>query len=438
MKKQLTKLFSAFLIVGVLASCETTDPLISEAQKNIFTQNFDEAISLLDSSAAKNPDDGLPHFYKAVTYAEQALTFEDPYERQPYYQDFRTSIVEARERFENQEEKPEEAGSVDEFVINTWGVEHNAAIEYATNDSVKATVEEPLQWAIGHLENATIINPDSTLSYDVLSQIRFMADDLQGAANALNQSMELKSPPPAEDYERLSAYYANLDKVDSSVVVLEEGIEAHPDSISLVQRMADAYMQSGDRDRSMQIIQDLIDKEPDNPQYRLALGTQLLQATTEISETVADNYDEIYDLQNEVRNASDAEADTMNERIAELEAENEELEAEIAELTEVAEAELTTVTEMRPDDDTAFNALGIIYQNKAAALFDKRNFTTDNEKAAEYDQQAKEDLTKAMEYYEKATELDPENTEYWQSLSRIYVTLDMPEKAEEAMEKAEM
>ncbi|SMO94933.1 tetratricopeptide repeat protein [Gracilimonas mengyeensis] len=438
MKHHLSKLLAAFLIVGVLASCESSDPLISEAQKNIYTQNYDEAIAMLDSSIATNPNSGLPYYYKALAYSEKALSFDDPAERKPPYKNFRESIVTARELFAGMEETPDVAGDVNNLILNTWGVEHNAAIEYATDDSVAATVEQPLKLAINHLENAIIVNPDSTLSYDVLSQVYYMDNNLQGAANALNQSMDLKNPPPAADYERLSAYYANLNKVDSSVVVLEEGMEIYPDSVSLVQRLADSYMQAGDRDRSIELIQTLIETDPSNPQYRLALGTQLLQATSEISEQVSDNYDRIYELQQEARGASGQAKEALNEEIAELETETAALEAEIAELSTLAEEELTEVIELRPNDDTAYNALGIIYQNKSAALFDKRNFTTDNQKAAEYDEMAKEELTKAMEYYEQAAELDPDNTQYWQTLSRIYVTLDMPEKAQEAMEKAGM
>jgi hypothetical protein len=43
-----------------------------------------------------------------------------------------------------------------------------------------------------------------------------------------------------------------------------------------------------------------------------------------------------------------------------------------------------------------------------------------------------------MKFYEKAAELDPDNQNYWASLFRIYTTLDMREKAEEAMEKSGM
>ncbi len=108
------------------------------------------------------------------------------------------------------------------------------------------------------------------------------------------------------------------------------------------------------------------------------------------------------------------------------------------ELSDRAEEELLQVAEKQPEDDRVYNYLGIAYQNRYAILFEKRNITADNELASEYDKQAKDELRQAMEYYEKAAELNPDNTQYWDVLSRIYVTLDMQEKAEEALEKAGM
>ena len=49
-----------------------------------------------------------------------------------------------------------------------------------------------------------------------------------------------------------------------------------------------------------------------------------------------------------------------------------------------------------------------------------------------------EEAEAAMENYERAAELDPDNTNYWESLFRIYTSLGMLEEAEAAMEKAGM
>lgn len=437
MKKLFRHLLTAFLFVGILASCESTDPLIEEAQKNIFTQNYDSALAVLDRSIAQNPNSGVPYYYKAMTYAEQARGIEPAADRKENYQNFRESAVTARELFAEMEEQPSEAESVTPLVLNTWGFEHNAAIEYVNDDSVKNSVPNPFETAVNHLENAVIINPDSVLSWAILAQVAGLAENYEKAAEAQKQAMELKGQPEADDYLRLGVYQRNLNDIDGALATMEEGVEQYPDSVMLVQNLADVYMTAGQRDKSIATIETLIERDPENAQYRLALGTQLLQATTEISEQITENYDEVYDLNSERRN-NPGKAEAIGSSIDSLLALNQELTNEMDELSARAQEELNKVVELRPDDAKAYEYLAISYSNKAAALYEERNFTTDNELASKLDEQAKAQLKKALENYEKAVEIDPDNSQYWQSLSRIYVQLDMQEKAEEAMEKAGM
>lgn len=437
MKKLLRNLLPAFLIVGILASCETTDPLIQEAQKNIFTQNYDSALAMLDRSIQKDSTNGVPYYYKALTYAEKARTISEAAERKPDYRNFRTSAVQAREVFSEMEEQPSEAEDVTPLILNTWGYEHNKAIEYINDDSVRATVESPLKKSVAHLENAVIVNPDSTLSWDILAQVLAMDNNFEEAIAAQRSTMDLKNPPPAEDFLRLGVYLRNAGNTEDALSTLETGVEQYPDSVSLVQNLADVYMEAGQREKSISTIEQLIQRDPSNAQYRLALGTQLLQATTEISDEITANYDRIYDLNSEIRNNAD-NAEELQATMDSLRTVNKELTEEMNDLSADAEAELIQVTELRPEDPQAFEYLAISFQNKAIALYEERNFTTDNELASELDQQGKEQFRKAMEYYEKAVELDPENQSYWRSLYRIYLQLDMQEKAEEAAEKAGM
>lgn len=438
MKKLLRNLIPVLLFFGILTGCETTNPIIDEAQLNIYTQNFDSAYASLDRYIEQNPESGIGHYYKAVAYSQEGPTIEPPSDRKPIYRDFRESILTSRELFAEAEEKPEEAGEVDDLVLNTWGFEHNASLDYATNDSVMASVDEPLKIAISHLENAIIINPDSVLSYDVLSQIHFMDNNVEEAAEVLAQSMELKNPPPAEDYDRIGYYYSETGDTENAIDILNEGLEIYPDSISLVQKLADGYMMAGNTDMALATLNDLIERDPENPQYRLVLGTALLSETEGMTNEVSDLYDDIYDLRNELRDASGSEADDIEGQIEDLENQIQSNIEEIEELNSLAESELKTTTELRPDDENAYNALGVLYQNRGAILFTQRNYSDDMDEVNRFDEEAKDAYRLAMENYEKAVELNPDNTNAWQSLANVYITLDMQDKYEEAIEKAGM
>ncbi len=83
-----------------------------------------------------------------------------------------------------------------------------------------------------------------------------------------------------------------------------------------------------------------------------------------------------------------------------------------------------------------FFALGSIYQNKAAEFFQKRDLADNLDQKIEYDETARIILTDALEQYENAVELDPDNRQYWKTLYQIYSVLGIHHKADLAYEKA--
>lgn len=401
----------------------------------ILLQNYEAAHELLDQSIAENPESGVPYFYKAMTYSDHALLMADPSDRKPYYRNFREAFLTAREKFEAQESQPNEARQLDNLMLEAWGTEHNEAVQYVTDDSLMQSIAEPYKLAAAHLENAVIINPDSLLSYEVLAQIYAIDDRPVEAIKVMNKVMSMKNPPSSDDYSRLSDYYVRAAMPDSAIYILNEGLTHYPDTVILSQKLADAYMDNNQREESIAVIERLLQLDPNNAQYHLALGSRILIATASLSDSISANYDRLYALSGQLRNANQSQKSSLEAQIKELENKNESIRAEIDDLNDYAERELLSVIELEPNSGTAYNALGIIYQNKAAAFFDLRNYTTDNTLAMEYDASAKEALNVAMGYYEKAVEINPDNLGAWQSLSSIYITLDMKEKAEKALEK---
>ncbi|MBN2730869.1 MAG: tetratricopeptide repeat protein [Balneolaceae bacterium] len=430
------------LIVGIttvfLASCSTSDPLISEAETNIKNENYDAALAAAEKSIQQNPQNPLGYYYKGVALGQKAADQENPEQATQLYVQMDDAFAQAKEKASAQPEAPDEIERIDVVRNGFWQEEHNQAVAYATEDSLKKTVNEPLDLAVAHLNNATTIQPDSALSWEVLAQIHNMREDYEKAAEAQQKFIEVKANPEAQSYLLLSQFYRLNEEPEKAAEVLENAREQYPDNIKIVEALADAYSQMGEAEKAIAIVEELVEKNPSNPQYRLSLGTRLYQAALEIQSSYDENLDQIFNLQQEMRNAQGAEAKEMQSKIDALQEKNAKLRAEIDELTDRAIVELNATVENRPDEPVAYNTLGIIYQNKAAVIFDQRNMTTDNQKAAELDKQAKALLKKAMTNYEKAAELDPDNQQYWRSLFQVYTALGMDEKAAEAEKKAGM
>ena len=426
MKTLFSRLFFLTLAVYVFASC-TGDPLVKPIKEGIDAQDYEAAIVAADSALLTNPSNAMALYYRGYAMNMKAGATDDITAREALYTEMRSNLVDARAAFATMEKAPAEAEQVTNIILNAWGREHNKAIEYALDDSVMATVENPLDYSIQHLVNATTANPDSTLSYDVLAQVYYMNSDYEGAAEAMANVIELKNPGEASEYDRLASYNFLMGKPEVAVSALEEGLALYPDSTSLIQKMADGLFQTGDTERALELVEGLVKNDPTNAQYRLVIGTQIYQRVMTLSDSVSTNSDLIYDLR-----------DKDEARVEELNAINEELRGQIDLLTARAEEALIAAADIEPENPMIFNTLGVVYQNKAAALFDQRNNTIDNDEAMRLDELAKAEASLAMENYERAAELDPDNTNYWESLFRIYTSLGMLEEAEAAMEKAGM
>lgn len=437
MFRKFTTYFVITLFIGIIAGCGSSNPFVDDAQSNIKSQNFQAALEAAEQSIQNHPNDPLGYYYKGVALGEIADTKEAS-AREEYYVRMKEAFAKSEEVAQKAESVPSEIERIDAVINTVWQTEHNKAIEYASDDSVKKTVSNPLEVSIAHLDNATTIQPDSVLSWDVKAQVYYMNEDVQGAVNAMEKVVSLKDSVTVDDYARMAGYYSLADMPQKAMTTLEKGLEDHPGNKDLSTRLADAYTNAGETEKAIATIESLIETEPENPQFHLVLGTQIYKTVLQMSDSLKTNSDKILDLQQQAQNAQGSKASQLKQQISELEEENQQLQQRITSLTERATKELNTVLEYRPNDATAYNTLGIIYQNKASALFDKRNRTQDNQEAAKIDTQAKEALKQAMKYYENAAEIDPDNQEYWKNLFSIYTALGMDKKAEEAMQKAGM
>lgn len=429
MKKYFYSLFSVFALSFILISCGPENELITPIKQGINSQNYDAAIIAADSAIAAEPTNGQANYYKA--YALSRLAADEPVisDRKPLLEDMLENLTVAREKFAAMEEPPFESEQITDLQLESWSREHNSAIGYATDDSVMASVQEPLKIAIAHLTNAVTINPDSALSHDVLAQIYHMDGNYVQASASLENAIAIKGNGTAADYDRLSSYYFMVDDYTSALTAVDKGLALYPDSVFLVQKKADALFQTGDTDGALEVVQQLIETDPNNPQYHLVVGTQIYQRVQTLSDEFQDNNNAIYDLEQNDGSETEIEA---------LQARNEEITSESESLTNKAESSLLTAAEIDDSNPVTFNTLGILYQNKAAVLFEQRNMTRDNDEAERLDALARAEAEKAMQNYERAAELDPEDTGLWETLFRIYTLLDYREKAEEAMEKAGM
>lgn len=425
------------LTLGIILGCETQDPLIRDARDSIQSQDFERAIEITNKALEADSSNALAHYYQATAYGSMAEDVEPPSDRKKYYEDMVKSMNLARKFFEEMEDIPDEYEMISDVINSVWANEHNAGADIMINDSLRQATENPEQKAMAHFENAITIQPDSALSYSVLSSILFNTGDIERATSVFEQAMARMDNPEIEDYDYLINLYFMQNRYQDALELSEEAREAYPEEDSFVQYLADSYLQTGEPDRAIELIRGLIENDPDNPQYYFVLGTQIYQASQRLQNEATTLFQRAWQMEEQLSQLTPEEQEGLKTKISELIEEATDLEEEAIEMENEAIEEIKTSLELRPDDDGAYNVLGIIYQNRAAAVFDKRNnVRDDNQLALEYDKQAREKLELAMENYEEAAELNPEETNYWEALFQVYTNLNMQEEANEAMEKA--
>jgi tetratricopeptide (TPR) repeat protein len=434
------KIFKPLLFIIAAASmlwaCEATDPLVNEVQLFMVTGEYEQALDILNTALEEDETNYVAHYYKGEVLVSQAETLDDPRQRIELYEQARASFNTALELMQGLEERPEEYDQLEETVTFYWAEEFNSGVNIVNSDSVAATLEMPNEFAIAHFQNAATIQPDSALSYIVLSSVQFNNGMPELAIENYETAMNLLDPPAVDDYEYMISILLNQERYDRAVMYAEEAMELYPEESIFVQLLADAFLQTGQQDRAIELIEGLIADDPDNPQYHRVLGTQVYQRVTELSDRVSELYENAFQMRREIDEASGTERTQLESDLEGLQEEISTLEQEMDELTEISIREMQQVVELEPDSESGHSILGIIYQNRAASLFERRNNTMDNDMAQQLDDQARQNLQEALVHYERAAELNPEDTETWQSLFQVYTTLGMEEKAMEAMEKA--
>ena len=433
------KLLFPLLLIGFMWGCETTDPLVSEMETNTFLGNYEAVFNAADRALEADSSNSLAYYYRGVAYGFKAQDTTPPWDRQSSYSNSREAFMNAKEWMNRAEERPDEFEEIDNYITNFWADEHNSAIAYLTDDSTSNSVDNPNRYALAHLQNATTIQPDSALSYIVLASTQFNTGNTPQAIETYEMAMERLDVPGEDDYEFLISLYLDQDEYEKAFDMTMRAREDYPENTQFVQFLADIYIQQGNIDEAISIIEDLIEDEPDNPQYYRVLGTQIYQNVSTINSEVTELYNQAFDMEREIRSLSGEEREEMEEELEDVRERIDSLQQESSELTDVAVENMEKVVDLLPQDDEAYNILGIIYQNKAANLFEQRNsIVDDNELVQELDDRAREALQVARQYYERAAEINPDAPEYWESLFQVYTTLGMEEEAREAMEKAGM
>lgn len=396
---------------------------------------YDTLLVITEKLIEKDSSNSLAYFFRGLTYGKKAQKTEDLKQRSSLYagsiQDFKT----AKEWMTRSESRPIEYEEIDRILTNFWAKEHNDAVDYLTNDSIRASVEDPERYAISHLNNAITIQPDSAITYIVLASTLYNKGDVPASIETYEMAMEKMDKPEIEDYDFLIGLYIIQERFDDAEVLTLEALKNYHENAIFLKYLADIYIEKSHLEEAIAIIEYLIAYEPDNPKYYLVIGTQVYQRVVAIDDRISQLCNEIFKKHQEALKLSDKERDLAMSEVEDFRKQVLEQQEESTKLTQITIDNMEEAIRLNPDDDGGFNILGIVYQNKAANYFDHRNSIIDDmQKVQELDGMAREALETARYYFEQAAGIDPNVGEYWESLLQVYNKLGMEEEAKKLKE----
>lgn len=452
LSKKSTPLLATLLLGVLIVSCSTTSHvLLNNAQNFIKSEQYDSTLAAANRYIQKFPRKPLGYFYKAEALGLKAsnIDIDYPQKATPLYKKMARSFTKVKQISDTIANPPKVLQRIKPFKTTLWRKEHNLGVNFAVpKDSLHNTVPNPLEIAIGHLRNATTIMPGKAMSWNALAQVSSMKKNYKEAAKAQKQFLSLKadSSTTSRNYLVLAQYYNQSNQPHKALPVLQKVHRQYPDSIKPVEMLADTYNKLGKSEKSIALVKELVQKDPSNGRYRLSLGTHIYRKELKIQDKYDNRVNKLITLTNKLitlennGKGKSSQAEQLQSKINKLKAKNAALKQKMDALIQRSLKQIHAAIEngmgKGKSGANVYFTLGVIYQNKAHVIFEKRNLTFNKEKRAQLKKKARAQLKNARDAYKKAAQIEPNNKKYWRSLYQIYTMLGNDQKANEVKQKA--
>ena len=267
-------------------------------------------------------------------------------------------------------------GEITLYFVNLTNLFYQQASDsYQNKDYVKAIPEFEYAYKIAHLEGRF-----DTIAAFYVGMSAFFADSANLATEYLKKVYNSGFNDPTI-YTFYNRALKMIGDTAQALQVIRTGRERNPEELSLLLEEAQIYLEKGETEKLQESLKKAIEKDPNNANLYFLLGK---------------TYDD----------------------------ENNKVEAEKYYLK---------ATEANPDFFEAYYNIGAIYVNKAAEE-QSRAYDLPLDQTEEYNKlmdQAKEELTKALPFLEKAHEINPDDQITFKALKEAYARLKMNDKLQE-------
>lgn len=399
-----TRIASFVLAFGFFISCTTlqSSPQESATSNNLSEQQIRQQIKSLDKSISSNPEQADLYFKKGKLLTKLAQKKEDPSQRVSPYRNARQILDRAANLYDEIADS-ESNDKVNDLLNVTWSLEHNQGVKLLQTKNV----DQPnYKKAVAHFNNATIIIPDSAISYTMKARTLYKNQQSKEAIETLETARKNIENPPALLLEKLAFLYLENNNPQQAIGIYEQAESFSSRDLNVLHGLSNAYIHAGEHDKAITLLQQLIKDEPQNIVYGQSLATELYFLGKSKINSIASALKR--------GNSLDTTAfDSVNTLFAK------------------AEEQFNQISKANPDNLEIQERTATFYYN-SASQYQKLIPLTSKEYQAQLQEKVKQYLSASIPLFENLVEQDRQSQQIWEKLFQAYSILEMEQEAENA------
>lgn len=370
-----TRLAGLFLVAGFFFACSSSKVNIDNL---IANDKYQQAIQEIDKQLQENPNQPSLLIQKGELNAIMASQ-ADPEVRTELYSNTNRDFEKALEVGASEPQQE----IIDSLRQQYWKDEHNAGIRIADNEEIS----HRYQRAVIHFQNALTLRKNAICSYKNLSVAQFNLGNLDEAISNLEQALQYVTDAPGDIYENLGYLYLEKGDAQKAAHYYEQANKSITNDSNLAFGLINAYIANNNSEKAVELLDELVKQNPENANFRNVYGTQLYEITSGIMD--------------DLKLAFENKDSLMVEQIL-IEAEG---------MGEEAETQLIEAFRRDTTNTDYLESLAVFYNNLSAKYLELLPVAF-TESAPALEEKAYQLIDFAITYYEKLTDIRPNNKEY--------------------------
>lgn len=401
MINQLTRIASLVLAFGFFIACSTTQNT-SQISTDSTEKEIRQKLSALDEQINTGEDTPDLYFQKGSLLTKLAKKQEDPAQRSGLYADAYMALTQAAELYE--ETSGANSEKVEELLNVTWSNEHNQGVQILQRDTTNARPD--YNRAAAHFRNATIIIPDSAISYKMGARAHYKNKQPQKAIDVLENARQNVHSIPSPLLEQLAFLYLEKGNPKKAVEIYEQAESFSNRNLNLLHGLANAYINTEQHQKAIELLQQLSAKKPENVIYGESLATELYFLATKKLDVITTNLRQ----GKQVDNTLFTEVDSLLLR---------------------AEDQFKKILDKNSRDRQLKLSFAKFYQNSASKYQQLLPFINEQREGKIRDK-INNYISNSIPLFEQLVAKESNDEQLWQNLYQAYSYLGMKEKAQKA------